>query len=781
MNCCATQAASDTAVLRSPDHFVSEPADIRLRDEELRAASRPLGTGLMQTVFVVPDMHCAACISMIESSLNALPQVENARANLTTRRVTVVWDKIRGSGVELECSLNAAGFSNFVQGADAGDAGDRLLTENGRQLLLSLAVAGFAAANIMLLSVSVWSGADAETAQLFHLISGMIAVPAVAFSGRPFFSSAMRALSAGRFNMDVPISLAVLLALGMGLYESMTGGGEAYFDACVTLLFFLLIGRYLDHLMRERARGAVASLVRLTAKGGVLIEPNGQLHYIPQGEIETGMRLRVMPGERFPVDAEIVSGTSDIDRSLVTGESDSVQARTGDRLEAGVLNLTGAVDVIATSDASNSFLAEVLKLMEAAQSGRARYVRVAARMASIYAPAVHLLAFITFIGWMLVSGGDWKASLYTAIAVLIVTCPCALGLAVPVVHVIGAMRLFKQGILMRDGSAFERLAEIDTVAFDKTGTLTSKATHIAAIIDLRKDDEPLVRTLAAHSSHPAAMAIANHLGKTLPAIRLGDIREVPGFGIKANYRGRKVRLGRPQWVGEISRNAAQADPQVTTAFAVEGAATAGFTLASDLAGDAAAAVDSLKRSGLALEILSGDRPGAVRSVVEQLGIDAWSAEMTPAGKTHHLDAMREAGHKTAMVGDGLNDAPALAAAHVSFAPASASEAGRLAADIVYTRGSLLAVPFAYAIAKRTKVLVRQNFGLAIAYNCVAVPLAVAGLVTPLVAAIAMSASSIVVVANSMRLSSGGREFADELAGDGQTGSTPLAWTLEAKA
>jgi len=781
MNYCATQAASDTAVLRSPDHFVSGSADVRLREEELRAASRLLDDTLMQTQFVVPDMHCAACISTIESSLNSLPQVESARANLTTRRVTAVWDKTKGSGVELERSLDTAGFSNFVQGADAGDTGDRLLTENGRRLLLSLAVAGFAAANIMLLSVSVWAGADAETAQLFHLISGVIAVPAVAFAGRPFFSSAMRALFAGRLNMDVPISLAVLLALGMGLYESMTGGVEAYFDACVTLLFFLLIGRYLDHLMRERARGAVASLARLTAKGGVLIEPNGQLHYIPQGEIETGMRLRVMPGERFPVDGEIVSGTSDIDRSLVTGESESIQAKPGDRLEAGVLNLTGAVDVIATSDASNSFLAEVLKLMDTAQSGRARYVRIAERMASIYAPAVHLLALITFIGWMAASGGDWKAALYAAIAVLIITCPCALGLAVPVVHVIGAMRLFREGILMRDGSAFERLAEIDTVAFDKTGTLTSKATHIAAIIDLRKDDEPLVRTLAAHSSHPAAMAIANHLGKTVPAIRLGDIREVPGFGIKANYRGRKVRLGRPQWVGEISRNAAQADPQVTTAFAVEGAATAGFTLASDLAGDAAAAVDSLKRSGLALEILSGDRPGAVRSVVEQLGIDVWSAEMTPAAKTHHLDAMREAGHKTAMVGDGLNDAPALAAAHVSFAPASASEAGRLAADIVYTRGSLLAVPFAYAIAKRTKVLVRQNFGLAIAYNCVAVPLAMAGLVTPLVAAIAMSASSIVVVANSMRLSSGGREFADELAGDGQTGSTPLARTWEAKA
>lgn len=758
MNCCATQIANDTVNLRSPDHFVSGSPDAHLREEELRASSRQLGGTIMQTEFVVPDMHCAACISTIENSLNALPQVERARANLTTRRVTVIWDQTEGGGFGIQRRLDEAGFPCFVQGASSGEAADKTLADKGRQLLLCLAVAGFAAANIMLLSVSVWSGADAETAQLFHLISGLIAVPAVAFAGRPFFTSALRALSAGRFNMDVPISLAVLLALGMGLYESMTGGVEAYFDACVTLLFFLLIGRYLDHLMRQRAHGAVASLARLTAKGGVLVEPDGQLRYIPQGEIEAGMRLRVMPGERFPVDGEIVSGTSDIDRSLVTGESESLQAKPGDRLEAGVLNLTGAVDVMATSDASNSFLAEVLKLMQAAQSGRARYVRVAERMASIYAPAVHLLALVTFIGWMVASGGDWKASLYTAIAVLIITCPCALGLAVPVVHVIGAMRLFREGILMRDGSAFERLAEVDTIAFDKTGTLTSKEMHVVSAGGLDEENKPLITELASYSSHPAATAIAKYLGSCQGSSGLTLIREVPGFGVKADYSGKQVRLGRPRWAVEIGKWQAGMENRATSAFAVAGGTVQSFVLASDLAEDAREAVKRLNRNGLSAEILSGDRPAAVQSVANQLGINQWSAEMTPAGKTQRLDELREAGHRVAMVGDGLNDAPALAAAHVSFAPASASEAGRLAADMVYTRGSLLAVPFAHAIARRTRLLIRQNFGLAIAYNCVAVPLAMAGLVTPLVAAIAMSASSIVVVANSMRLNFGGRAF-----------------------
>ena len=454
-----------------------------------------------------------------------------------------------GKGVDLTAALDKLGYPHFIFTGDQDTASET--SAKGRQLLLCLAVAGFALANIMLLSISVWSGADAETATLFHLISGLIAVPAVAVAGRPFFQSAIIALSARRMNMDVPISLAVLLALGMGFFESVSGGGEAYFDACVMLLFFLLIGRYLDHLMREKAHSGVESLARLTSKGGVLVQDNGAIEYIAQSEIKTGMTLRVFAGERFPVDARIVDGSADIDRSLVTGESASLPGAVGDTFEAGVLNLTGAVDVIATSDATNSFMAEVIKMMESAQNGRGYYVRIAERMASIYAPAVHLLALITFAGWMLASSGDWKTSLYAAIAVLIITCPCALGLAVPVVHVIGAGRLLKEGIFMTDGSGFERLSEIDTAVFDKTGTLTFGVPRTVDIWNMDAERCDVIQSLAARSSHPSSKALAAYLtcGKS---VNLEQVSERHGYGVEGIYQGKQVRLGRPSWVAELS-------------------------------------------------------------------------------------------------------------------------------------------------------------------------------------------------------------------------------------
>ena len=742
MTCCGGQVVCDAAMVR--EQSVNE----KLQEEELRSVSRSVEGDLLETSFVVPDMHCVACISKIERGLSDLAQVEKARANLSTRRVSVIWDAKKGWGRDIVKALSKLGFDHSLY-AGEDDLGKRV-SDTGRQLLLSLAVAGFATANIMLLSVSVWSGADAETAKLFHLISGLIAVPAVAFAGRPFFGSALQALSARRLNMDVPISLAVLLALGMGLFESLNGGSEAYFDACVMLLFFLLIGRYLDNMMRERARSSVQGLAKLTSKGGAAVQSDGSLEYVAQADIKSGITLRVLPGERFPVDGRIVSGTTDVDRSLVTGESESVLAKPGDTLEAGVLNLTGSIDVIATSSADSSFLAEIMKMMQAAENGRGHYVRLAERMARIYAPAVHLLALITFVGWMVASSGDWKTSIYVAIAVLIITCPCALGLAVPVVHVIGANRLFKAGILMRDGGAFERLSDIDTAVFDKTGTLTLGEPQLLQTLNADPVHASLIAAIAGHSSHPAARALAREHSASAAA-DLDNPTEVPGYGIEAEYQGRKIRLGRPRWVAELAVCASETDNSMTMAFAVENESMTGFRLADSLRRDAREAVQELRQRDVIVEIMSGDRNEAVASVAKELSVQRHRHDLTPKDKIDELNRLDADGRKVLMMGDGLNDAPALAAAHVSMAPASASEVGRLASDFVFTRNTLLSVPFAHAIARRTTRLIKQNFGLAIAYNCMAVPLAMAGYVTPLIAAIAMSASSIVVVANSMRL------------------------------
>ncbi len=742
MSCCETALDSPTT---------SECASARLQnlvEERLISSSQKLDQSRFKTRFIVPDMNCAGCIGTIERGLADLAPVERVRANLSMKTVSVTWNSEKGNCDEIAQTLKTLGYEYHLSSDETQDTTE---DRQSKRLLLSLAVAGFAAANIMLLSVSVWSGADAETAHLFHLISGLIAVPTVAFSGQPFFHSALRALSAKTLNMDVPISLAVILALGMSIYESLTGGTEAYFDASVTLLFFLLIGRYLDQLMRRKARGAVERLHSLAARGGTLINKKGKISHVALADIEPGMKLRVFPGERFPVDGLVTDGTSEVDRSHVTGESENVLIRTGDLVEAGALNLTGSLDMQAQSSAENSFLGEMRKMMEVAEKGRGEYLRIADRMAKIYAPAVHLLALVSFIFWMIVTGGDWHTSLYVAIAVLIITCPCALGLAVPVAHVISANRMMNAGILIRDESALERLAEVDMVTFDKTGTLTTNSPVVSHAYNVEGSSVSEIQSLASKSNHPAAKAVCAFL-KEKDVLKIDSVKEFPGYGIEGQMEGKRARLGSTRWVTEISQPDVSANDNYSVSFAIENELPTHFDIEEKLRDDAIKTIRELKALEMDLAVLSGDKADKVALICQQLGIGDYLSNQKPNQKIEYLKAAQGRGKSVLMVGDGINDAPALAAGHVSMVPASASDVGRYAADFVFIRSSLSAVPQAFKIAKLTSKIVRQNFGIAIAYNCIAVPLAMAGFVTPLFAAIAMSASSILVVANSFRIS-----------------------------
>lgn len=708
-------------------------------DAEILAASRDLGNGICQTDLAVPAVHCGACIATIEQALAGMEGVESARVNLSTQRVAIRWrqDQPLPGFVGRLASLGyPAHLFDITE-----EAGDRELSG----LLQALAVAGFAAANIMLLSVSVWSGAESATRDLFHWVSAFIAVPALAFSGRVFFVSAWNALRHGRTNMDVPISIGVSLAYAMSLYETVNHGEHAYFDAAVTLLFFLLIGRTLDHMMRERARSAVRGLAKLAARGAMAEDENGVRAWLPVADIKPGMRILIAAGERVPVDGLVADGRSEIDCSLVTGESAPQAASPGSALRAGTMNLTGPLAMTATAVAENSFLAEMVRLMEAAEGGRARYRRIADRAAALYAPAVHLTAFLSFLGWLAVSG-DWHRALTIAIAVLIITCPCALGLAVPIVQVVAARKLFESGVMVRDGAAMERLAEADSVLFDKTGTLTFGQPVLSNAGQIAPDMLALAASLATGSTHPLSRALALHA--QVPQMRFDAVTEVPGCGIEAKQGDVTWRLGRREWA--VIGN----DPESVGTEAVlgrNGEIAALFTFADRLRPEAAEAVSRLKQAGLGLEILSGDRRGAVSHVAASLAIPDWRAALLPQEKLARIKALADGGRKALMVGDGLNDAPALQAAHVSMAPATAADIGRNAADFIFLRDSLSAVPKAISVARRSARLIRENFAIAIAYNIIAVPLAILGYVTPLIAALAMSGSSVLVVANAMRL------------------------------
>ena len=714
-----------------------------MNGDELRHAARGLGDGTAQIELAVPAIHCGGCMRKVEEGLRKLDGVVGARVNLSTRRVSVRFDD--ANLPPLVETLTRLGYPPHLF-EDAGEKKDRIFSG----LLVGLAVSGFAASNIMLLSVSVWSGADGATRDLFHWVSALIALPALAVGGGHFYRSAWQALRHGRMNMDVPIAIAITLAYGLSLYETISHGEHAYFDASVSLIFFLLIGRTLDHMMRDKARSAVAGLARLAPGGAVVLLPDGGRDYRPVGRIEPGDRLLIAAGERIPVDGRVIAGASDLDRSLVNGESDPQPVAAGAQVQAGTLNLTGPLTLAATARADESFLAEMMRMMEAAEGGRSRYRRIADRASALYAPLVHSAAFVTFLGWMAYTEGDWRRAITIAIAVLIITCPCALGLAVPIVQVVAARRLFEQGVMVRDGSAMERLAEIDAVMFDKTGTLTMGRPLLVNRADIAADALAVAAALGGQSRHPLSRAIARSADGKIPAVDLDGIVEVPGFGIEGEADGSLWRLGRAEWA--LGR-----DREAGTVLARDSEEQARFEFRDVLRPDAQVTIRRLQQAGMPVEMLSGDSEPACRAVAESLGIKRYAAALMPADKVARIERMEAGGHRALMVSDGLNDAPALSAAYVSMAPASAADIGRNAADLVFLRDSLAAVPLAIDVSRRAGRLIRQNIGLAIAYNMVAIPIAVFGHVTPLIAAIAMSGSSMLVTANALRLLVAGRK------------------------
>jgi Cu2+-exporting ATPase len=710
--------------------------------EEILLASRPVAQNLREVRLSVPGIHCGSCLRTIEQALGRLETVAEARANLTTRSVIVRWRDGVPPPAMIE-ALAAAGHAAHLGDGNTPD-GDKTQAE----LVRALAVAGFAASNIMLFSVSVWAGAGESLRDLFHALSALIALPVLVYSGRVFYRSAWSALRHGRTNMDVPVSIGLTLAFAMSLYDTVHGGPHAYFDAVTMLLFFLLIGRTLDHVMRGRARQAVSDLARLTAHGAMVEQEDGTQTYLPVQDIRPGMTILLAAGERVPVDAHILSGASDLDRSLVTGESAPQPASPGMTVEAGTLNLTAPLRLKARAAAGESFLAEMTRMMMAAEAGRSRYKRLADRAAALYAPLVHSAALLAFLGWAL-AGGDIHRAAVIAVAVLIITCPCALGLAVPIVQVVAARRMFEHGIMMRDGAGLERLADIDMVVFDKTGTLTMGQPRLRQPAPAHLG---LTAALAAHSRHPHARALVAAWQGSVPTMT--DVRESPGRGIQGRCGADVVRLGRADWALDAPQDVQDTAPFSCTTLTRNGALLAHFHFDDRLRPGARTAIRALTDQGCGIAILSGDRAGAVADIAAQLNVTQFEAGLLPADKVKRLEALATAGRKTLMVGDGLNDAPALAAAHVSMAPSGAADVGRQAADFVFLRPPLDAVPFALSLARRAKTLIRQNFALAILYNAVALPFAVAGLVTPLAAALAMSASSLAVVANALRLHGG---------------------------
>jgi Cu2+-exporting ATPase len=710
---------------------------------------KQLGQGVQHIDLAVEGVSCAGCMAKIERGLSAMPDVTLARVNLTDRRVALEWKQGAldpSSFIDRLAELGYKAYPFEKAGAEQSEA------EQSRFLLRCLAVAAFATMNVMMLSVPVWSGNVSdmlpEQRDFFHWLSALIALPAAAYAGQPFFRSAFRALRARSVNMDVPITIGVLLALGMSVVETINHAEHAYFDAAIMLLTFLLVGRVLDQNMRRRTRAVAGNLAALKAETATRLSDSGEISQVPVAAIHSGDIVLLRPGERCAVDGVVIEGRSEIDQSLITGETLYARAEAGTVVYAGTMNISGPLRVRVSAAAEGTLLAEIARLLDNALQARSRYMRLADRASRLYAPVVHATALLTMFGWVL-AGASWHDAIVTGIAVLIITCPCALGLAIPTVQTIAAGAMFKAGVLLNSGDAIERLAEADHVIFDKTGTLTLPELDVVNAGELPAEVLALAGRLALASHHPVAAAVAQASGAKSPLI---GAMEQPGQGVRGVVDGMEIRLGRPSFCGaeQLVANASDHDPEVSIVAFSRGQERYLLAVRQALRPDARRVIAALQSRGVEVEILSGDREAAVRAAAGALGIPEWRAGVTPADKIARIEALKQRGCKVLMVGDGMNDAPSLAAAHVSMSPISAAHLSQATADLVFLGKPLAPVVTAIDLARQARHLMRQNLVLAIGYNALAVPIAISGIVTPLIAAAAMSGSSILVMLNALR-------------------------------
>ncbi|WPB85774.1 heavy metal translocating P-type ATPase [Sediminicoccus rosea] len=699
--------------------------------------AHPNRDGTQTLELMVAGLTCGACIWLVEQALAAEPGVTRARANLSTRRLSVTWRGEAARGNDLAALVARLGFRVAPFSPACLRASE---DAEGRELTRALGIASFGAMNVMLVSVAVWAGSDMgpDTRHMMHWLAALIGMPTIAYAGMPLFRSAWRGLRAGRLNMDCAVSLGILATTAMSLSETMRNGDFTWFDGATTLLALMLAGRVLDRAARRRARQSAAELLALQ-EGSVTVlgEANAAPMAVPMERVPVGARILVASGERLRLDAVLEDASALLDTAATTGESLPRPFAQGEALAAGGVNMGAPFVARVTAAAGDGSLAAMGRMLERAEQARGRYTSLADRAARIYVPIAHVVALCTFLGWWLLAGASWQAALVPAVAALIITCPCGLAIAVPAVQVVASGALFRRGVLLSSPTGLERLASADHVVLDKTGTLTEGRPRLLPG-GWGEDDLQLAASLAATSRHPLSRALSRACPDAAPA---SGVVEVPGAGLVQG----ETRLGSAAFLG-LAEDAGMALHLVRP-----GRAPVTFRFEDALRPDAAAAVQAFQRAGLGVELLSGDAPEVVERLAREAGITLFTARATPEAKAARITALAAQGRRVLMVGDGINDAAALAAAHVSAAPAEGTDLAQAASDFVLMGGGLLPLAEAVGRARRAQSAARQNIAFAFTYNIIAVPVAVAGFATPLIAALVMASSSLAVIGNALRV------------------------------
>jgi Cu2+-exporting ATPase len=741
-----------------PDDLVPEALrQLQVYDAPELQKSFVRGTGgtIREASLILEGIVCAACVWLNEHHVKQIDGVLDFRVNYSTHRATLKWDNER-----LSLSTVLQAISEIGYHAHPFDPGrlESLQKKEKSAALRRIAVAGLGMMQVMMIAVSMYIGAvsdmDTEMRGFLRWISLVMTTPVVFYSARVFFSSAWRDLRRGRFGMDVPVSLAIAIAFSASVWATLMGGGEVYFDSVTMFTFLLLTGRYLEMAARHKAGQVAEELVRLMPATATRLR-DGEQEIIPVSQLEFGDHVLIRPGEVVPADGVVIEGVSSTNESLLTGESLPCHKQRGAALVGGTLNIESPLTMRVDKVGDGTVLASIIRLLERAQAEKPELARLAEKVASRFVPLILLTAIAVFAWWYL---HEPAQAFWIALSVLVVTCPCAFSLATPAALTAATGLLTSKGVLTTRGHALETLARVNHIIFDKTGTLSHGHLEVVDVQTLGGVAPDMCQQLAAGlemaSEHPVAQAIMRLSDS--PA-RFDDLSAESGRGVKGVYQQKHYRMGTLPFVQELTGCAVPAGVPAPNARSqvflgtAEDGWLAVISLADQLRAEAAQMVAELQALGVKVTLLSGDAPSVVAAVAQQLAIPTALGGQLPDDKLAYLRELQMQGAVVAMVGDGVNDAPVLAGAQVSIAMGSGSQLAQASADMVLLSEKLQQLPFAIRTARRMQVIIKQNFLWTIAYNLLAIPLAATGLIAPWMAAIGMSASSLVVVLNALRL------------------------------
>jgi Cu2+-exporting ATPase len=706
-----------------------------------------------QVSLIIEGIVCAACIWLNEQYLRSLPGIIEVGINYSTHRASVKWDNEK---IKLSEILEAISQIGYLAHPYDPETQQQIYDKQRKQLIRQIGIAGLFGMQVMMFALALyggdWWGMSDSFRSFFRWVSLLLTAPIILFSARPFFRGAWTDVKHRRAGMDVPVALGLSLAFAASAFNTWTGHGHVYYESVAMFVFLLLSVRLFELSARKKSAEKIESLTNLTPTMTNRLNPDGSIEVVPTVELTLDDRFVVKPGEVIPTDGELVSGLALVDEALLTGEQHALHKQQGDILIGGSYNLDQPITLRVHSLGQDTVLSGIKRLIEQAQGFKPDVAKVADRVASVFVMVLLLLVVIAGIYWWQV---DPERMLQVVVATLVVTCPCALSLATPASLSAAIGTLTRNGMLVARSHSLEVMPKIDTIVFDKTGTLT---TGELVLQQQHSSDESqadyyrqLAHSLELHSEHPVARALT---GEDIVALPVANLINVSGQGISGVIDDEPYYIGNEHFVTErtgIELKSDFADDVQVVHLARQGAWLASFSFVDPLKADAVETIDLLQKAGIEVRILSGDRQAYVESVARQLGVTQFDAQQLPDAKLQRVKQLQAQGLKVAMVGDGINDAPVLAAADLSISMSVGTDLARASADLIINGGSLSPVSSALQTTSKMMRIIRQNFTWAIAYNIVAVPFSMAGLVQPWLAAIGMSLSSLIVVLNALRL------------------------------